>query len=437
MSHIRYRKQSLMLAALFFLLTVPPGLPSAAAKPTQAAWENRSAVPRVETVKLPIGNIYTQPTSASLVLDTLRQGDPLTILLKEKEWYVVKLPDNRVGWAHENLFVAPEKLRQQAEMIPSPPEAPQPAQAPEKTPASVPAEKTPASVPSEKSPQIKPLETSGQKAASEPAPAEPDESPAQKQVVMKVNDGRVRAAPSLSAPIKFVLDKGDRASLFDRKGEWYYIKLDDGREGWSHQSLYAMQAVPEEFTLPEPAVAKSAGDKAVEMNVNGGRVRQGPSLDHAIQFKLMKGDRATVMEQQGNWYHIRLPDGREGWSHQGLFSRVIPDRTIQAIRVDKADGGEKVSFRLNGFFPPHTFVLEEDSIPKVVCDFFNTELADDIEKTIDIHGEFVQQIRIGVHKQGRPKIRVVMDLAPDQKYGVDQVFFKKENLYTLTFKPAL
>lgn len=135
-----------------------------------------------------------------------------------------------------------------------------------------------------------------------------------------------------------------------------------------------------------------------------------------------------------------------GWAHQGLFIESDEPlssedasgkdfaKEIKEIKVDITPGGEeKIVFVLNGFYPPETFVIEE-SVPKVVCDFFGLRLGSGIRRQTEVNGDLVQKIRIGVHKGAEPKTRVVMDLVSDRDYEVEQIFFRKENLYTLTFK---
>ncbi|MFC1830317.1 AMIN domain-containing protein, partial [Thermodesulfobacteriota bacterium] len=94
------------------------------------------------------------------------------------------------------------------------------------------------------------------------------------------------------------------------------------------------------------------------------------------------------------------------------------------------EGEEIVSFLLSGYYPPKTFSVVKDK-PRVICDFFDANLETGIERFQEINGDFVQQIRIGIHKGSRPKIRVIIDLVPDEDYDIRPVFFKEDNLYTL------
>lgn len=49
------------------------------------------------------------------------------------------------------------------------------------------------------------------------------------------------------------------------------------------------------------------------------RVREAPSLDSKVKFRLKKGARPSVVKIEGAWYLVELKDGRTGWAHQSLF----------------------------------------------------------------------------------------------------------------------
>ena len=133
-------------------------------------------------------------------------------------------------------------------------------------------------------------------------------------LAIKVPVGRVREGPSLDSRIKFRLKKGQMVSIVEQKDEWYLIAR---RTGWAHRSLFSHEAGPTEPSLlpstqhPIPATVR----------VRVGRVREGPSLDSRIKFRLKKGQMVSIDEQKDEWYLVTLADGRAGWAHQMLFLR--------------------------------------------------------------------------------------------------------------------
>jgi len=59
-----------------------------------------------------------------------------------------------------------------------------------------------------------------------------------KEVTLRVSIGHVREEPSVESKTKFRLKKGDIASVIGIRGDWYLVKLEDGRTGWAHQTLF-------------------------------------------------------------------------------------------------------------------------------------------------------------------------------------------------------
>jgi len=96
---------------------------------------------------------------------------------------------------------------------------------------------------------------------------------------------------------------------------------------------------------------------------------------------------------------------------------------------DSTNRGEMILFKLNRFYSPIVFGVEEGR-PRVVWDFKETVAADDIPTVIKADGKYVQTIRIGQEKTPQ-KVRVVLDLAPTNSYDLQQVFFKDDNLFVI------
>lgn len=103
---------------------------------------------------------------------------------------------------------------------------------------------------------------------------------------------------------------------------------------------------------------------------------------------------------------------------------------LKKISFDtSSDKGEMVLFELNGFYPPIVRGVEE-GLPRAVCDFSNTRLADGVNSINNVQGKYVKAIRVGKHTEP-DKIRVVLDLEPNNNYDLQQVFFKEENLFVI------
>ncbi|MFZ3048075.1 MAG: AMIN domain-containing protein [Desulfatirhabdiaceae bacterium] len=91
---------------------------------------------------------------------------------------------------------------------------------------------------------------------------------------------------------------------------------------------------------------------------------------------------------------------------------------------------ESVMIVLTGFHPPEISTVD-NGIPRIICDFHDVRLRPGINRLIEINGKFIQRIRIGIHKEPARKTRVVLDLVPSRDYEVEQLFYQKDNTYSL------
>ena len=130
----------------------------------------------------------------------------------------------------------------------------------------------------------------------------------------------------------------------------------------------------------------------------------------------------------------RLRLERLAESHPSKKDDAAVRGEVKKIRVESAPGGEeKVLLWIDGFRPARHFALEGDR-PRIVCDFYDTRLGKDADRRIQLNGRLIQQIRTGFYGGTRPKLRIVLDLVPGKNYEVDQVYYRKNKLYTITLK---
>lgn len=61
------------------------------------------------------------------------------------------------------------------------------------------------------------------------------------------------------------------------------------------------------------------GGATVEVTGSTVNIRSGPGTSHGIIGSVRRGDRLSLLGESGNWYQIRLPDGREGW----IFNKLV------------------------------------------------------------------------------------------------------------------
>jgi len=74
-------------------------------------------------------------------------------------------------------------------------------------------------------------------------------------------------------------------------------------------------------------------------------------------------------------------------------------------------------------------------LPRFVCDFDDTRLAEGIETEIATKGRILSRIRIGRHREQHRKVRVVLDLKPAAGFHIEQIFVEENNEYVLIVQP--
>lgn len=60
---------------------------------------------------------------------------------------------------------------------------------------------------------------------------------------VQIRDGRLRARPSFLGKITGPVAYGDRVAVAARRGAWWRVATQDGREGWLHQSALTSKTI--------------------------------------------------------------------------------------------------------------------------------------------------------------------------------------------------
>ena len=159
----------------------------------------------------------------------------------------------------------------------------------------------------------------------------------------------------------------------------------------------------------QPAVTATAADKAATPAAAKGEAASGddkPAQTAAVpQSQAAADDKAAVPAE---------PTGP----------------VLESVTFDgKSPKGEMVLFKLNEFHPPEVHGVEQ-GVPRVICDFKDTRLADSAQSLIKTDGKHVKVIRVSKTRNPE-KVRVVLDLVPNRSYDLQQVFFKEDNLFVI------
>jgi hypothetical protein len=87
--------------------------------------------------------------------------------------------------------------------------------------------------------------------------------------------------------------------------------------------------------------------------------------------------------------------------------QLLDDIRFESVSQDE----ERIVFQLTGAEMPKFFEIKQDN-PRLVFDFFNTGVSRRIRSRVDINGQLIKRVRVGIHED---KTRVVLDLVPGRQ----------------------
>jgi hypothetical protein len=108
-------------------------------------------------------------------------------------------------------------------------------------------------------------------------------------------------------------------------------------------------------------------------------------------------------------------------------------KILEIVSDLSSPSAEMITIFLTGQYPPQTQVIEGKT-PKIICDFPDVLMDKTIKRMIPINGKYILQVRTGIHPPPEPKSRVVIDLVPDHDYEVEQLFYEKNNRYSMIIR---
>ncbi len=171
-------------------------------------------------------------------------------------------------------------------------------------------------------------------------------------------------------------------------------------------------------------------DKGVEINrsvnpVKAGPVTPSPKKREVVAATPKRVVPTPVVKKEKK----RVVVKNEPVLNEPAVTESVTPAILDITFDDSSNRGEMVLFHLNDFFPPSVSAVEKDR-PSVQCDFSQMTLGKDVKREIAADGKYVERIRTTYNKNS-DSVRVVLDLLPGRDYDLQQVFFKKDNLFVL------
>lgn len=288
---------------------------------------------RIAAIPAPAGfTIHELPRKDAPVIHRVLPDDLLSVIHQENDWLVVALENGIVGWVTEEDFLSSRR--------PTGRSGPTGAAGPLTHEKAVSGSKLPPAMVEtasgremiQASAPPRPSDLSADEASVQFKPPEPgspigiEDRPAMLTVAADI--GRIRTRPSLDSPVLFLVQKNEQMQSIAEKGAWYQVTGGGSAEGWAHQSLFEPEKEAEtpptiidikESISPAPAGTRPSGDTKRTVAVDVAMVRQEPSSQAPIRFRLYGQEKVDVLSAENQWLQIRRVNGWIGWAHESLF----------------------------------------------------------------------------------------------------------------------
>lgn len=170
------------------------------------------------------------------------------------------------------------------------------------------------------------------------------------EVVVNVSSyANIRQGPGTTYPIVTKVQNGTVLGSIGQSGGWYQVLLADNSIGWISGTIVKSKTdydkdedkgndTDNNESKPDPGVrppSKIDGDSVI-LHTNSVNIRQGASTSYDILGQANIGDEYPVTGREGDWYRIKLADGRTGYIASWLVAyRAAPGGGKNAPLKDK------------------------------------------------------------------------------------------------------
>ncbi|MCA1063526.1 SH3 domain-containing protein [Rossellomorea aquimaris] len=159
------------------------------------------------------------------------------------------------------------------------------------------------------------------------------------QGIITDNSLNVRTSPSLQSQVLGVLNKGDQVEVTGSVSGWYEITFGSDKAWVSEKYVEFSPSSTEEPASP------SSSDLIGIITVHSLNVRDQTSLNGRVVGKVSKGEKYPILQEENNWYQIKLSDGKKGWVAGWYVQKTV---TASAHEGETSSQKEKVTILYNG-----------------------------------------------------------------------------------------
>lgn len=187
---------------------------------------------------------------------------------------------------------------------------------------------------------------------------------AAEKAVVGVNALNVRAGPSQNDQVVERVQSGEAFTVLEEKYGWLKISLGGSKSGWIAGQFASKKAAKNtgRDKNTSGSSTNNNGKPTVTLSQDGTNLRSGPGVNYNVVARGNKNDRYPLLDQQGDWMQIKLPDGHKafvaGWlakSSKQTKQEASEGLSGKTIVIDPGHGGKDSGARGN-----HEGVLEKD-----------------------------------------------------------------------------
>ncbi|MBO8155968.1 MAG: SH3 domain-containing protein [Bacillaceae bacterium] len=163
-----------------------------------------------------------------------------------------------------------------------------------------------------------------------------DEQKPAGEVIVNTAILNVRDQNSLKGDIIDQIHANERYPFYKEENSWYQIKLPSGKMGWVAKWLVTADR------------DNNSDQQFLTLMYDYTNLRKGPSTDHQIVDRGMKGDVFEIVKKHGNWYEIKQGDETAfvaGWivslNRRGIQQLSLNENNLKnkVIVIDAGHGG--------------------------------------------------------------------------------------------------
>ena len=146
----------------------------------------------------------------------------------------------------------------------------------------------------------------------------------------------IRSKPDLSSKIQQTVNQGEVYPVVSMAGNWVEIQLAKDKNGWA----YAFHGQLSDQTAE---TVKNDANESVTILTDGTNLRTEATTASEVASRADAGDQLAVIDKQGEWYQVSLPDGQKAFVAEWVVSA---EEAI--VEKEQKDAPDRKKGTLNG-----------------------------------------------------------------------------------------